>query len=110
MSVIQILFRVDEICKKYEKYDVDKQRDRNATGDDAFSRLYETIESDIEGAIRKSEMVAMETNRAKSVATNAEIRRTKARLLEEVAKLQKLAYKKGCLKTIWLPEVTWLLH
>ncbi|XP_010689569.2 syntaxin-71 [Beta vulgaris subsp. vulgaris] len=94
MSVIQILFRVDEICKKYEKYDVDKQRERNGTGDDAFTRLYDTVESEIEGAIRKSEAVAMESNRAKAVAMNAEIRRTKARLLEEVAKLQKLAYKK----------------
>uniref|UniRef100_A0A803N313 t-SNARE coiled-coil homology domain-containing protein n=1 Tax=Chenopodium quinoa TaxID=63459 RepID=A0A803N313_CHEQI len=94
MSVIQILFRVDEICKKYEKYDVDKQRERNATGDDAFAHIYDTIESDIEKVIHKSEMVAMETNRAKAVAMNAEIRRTKARLLEDVAKLQKLAYKK----------------
>uniref|UniRef100_A0A803M7X5 Uncharacterized protein n=2 Tax=Chenopodium quinoa TaxID=63459 RepID=A0A803M7X5_CHEQI len=94
MSVIQILFRVDEICKKYEKYDVDKQRERNATGDDAFARLYDTIESDIEKVIHKSEIVARETNRAKAVAMNAEIRRTKARLLEDVAKLQKLAYKK----------------
>ncbi|XP_021849100.1 syntaxin-72-like [Spinacia oleracea] len=94
MSVIQILFRVDEICKKYEKYDVDKQRERNAAGDDAFTHLYDTIESGIEAVLRKSEVVAMETNRAKAVALNAEIRRTKARLLEDVAKLQKLAYKK----------------
>lgn len=36
----------------------------------------------------------METNRAKAVAMNAEIRRSKARLLEDVAKLQKLGYKK----------------
>jgi len=36
----------------------------------------------------------METNRAKTVAINAEIRRSKARLMEEVSKLQKLAYKK----------------
>ncbi|CAH2051100.1 unnamed protein product [Thlaspi arvense] len=42
----------------------------------------------------KSEATAMETNRAKVVAMNAEIRRTKARLLEEVPKLQKLALKK----------------
>lgn len=36
----------------------------------------------------------METNRAKSVAMNAEVRRTKARLLDEVPKLAKLSQKK----------------
>ncbi|CAO2812954.1 unnamed protein product [Amaranthus hypochondriacus] len=95
MSVIQLLFRVDEICKKYEKYDVDKQRELNArAGDDAFTRLYDNIEIEIEAALRKSEFAVMETNRAKAVAMNAEIRRSKARLLEDVAKLQKLGYKK----------------
>lgn len=39
-------------------------------------------------------MASMETNRAKSVAMNAEIRRTKARLLDEVPKLAKLSQKK----------------
>ncbi|KAK9664015.1 hypothetical protein RND81_14G014000 [Saponaria officinalis] len=95
MSVIEILFRVDEICKKYERYDVDKLKELNASGDDPFTRLYENIESQIESALRKSEAAAMETNRAKVVAMNAEIRRTKARLMEDVAKLQKLAYKKS---------------
>lgn len=94
MSVIDILFRVDEICKKYDKYDIDKQRELNANADDAFARLYSTFELEIENAIRKSEMASMETNRAKSVAMNAEIRRTKARLIEELPKLQKLAVKK----------------
>lgn len=35
----------------------------------------------------------MESNRAVAVATNVEIRRTKARLMEEVPKLRKLAQK-----------------
>lgn len=43
---------------------------------------------------QKSERVAAETNRASSAALNAEIRRTKARLMEEIAKLHKLAQKK----------------
>ncbi|XAR60459.1 hypothetical protein NMG60_11033856 [Bertholletia excelsa] len=94
MSVIDILFRVESICRKYEKYDVEKQRELNASTDDAFSRLYSAVDSQIETALRKSEATAMETNRAKVVAMNAEIRRTKARLLEEVPKLQKLALKK----------------
>ncbi|KAK2987772.1 hypothetical protein RJ640_016367 [Escallonia rubra] len=69
MSVIDILFRVDAICKKYEN-------------------LICVMN------VQKSEMVAMETNRATIVAKNAEIRRMKARLMDEVPKLQKLAMKK----------------
>ncbi|KAK2996257.1 hypothetical protein RJ639_026210, partial [Escallonia herrerae] len=42
----------------------------------------------------KSEMVTMQTNRATVVAKNAEIRRMKAWLMDEVPKLQKLAMKK----------------
>eukprot|EP00257_Ricinus_communis_P008589 XP_002526376.2 syntaxin-72 [Ricinus communis] len=94
MSVIDILFRVDDICRKYEKYDIDKQRDLNCYGDDAFARLYASIESDVDAALHKSEVAAMENNRASAVAINAEVRRTKARLAEEVVKLKKLANKK----------------
>nr|DAD26146.1 TPA_asm: hypothetical protein HUJ06_027614 [Nelumbo nucifera] len=94
MSVIDLLTRVDEICKKYDKYDVDKQRDLNVSGDDAFARLYAVVEADIESALQKAEAASKEKNRAAAVAMNAEIRRTKARLLEEVPKLQRLAVKK----------------
>lgn len=51
MSVIDILTRVDSICKKYDKYDVEKQKDSNVSGDDAFARLYGVVESDIEAAL-----------------------------------------------------------
>ncbi|CAN1249560.1 SYP71 [Linum perenne] len=51
MSVIDIIFRVDEICKKYDKYDIEKQRQLNAYGDDAFARLYATVEAEIEAAM-----------------------------------------------------------
>lgn len=54
MSVIDILTRVDAICKKYDKYDVEKQKDSNVTGDDAFARLYSSIEEDIEAALQVS--------------------------------------------------------
>ncbi|KAJ8427423.1 hypothetical protein Cgig2_013667 [Carnegiea gigantea] len=84
MSVIDILTRVDAICQKYDKYDVDKQRESNVSGDDAFARLYASVESDIESALQKAELAANESNRAAVVALNAEIRRVKARLLEEV--------------------------
>ncbi|KAF5475886.1 hypothetical protein F2P56_007645 [Juglans regia] len=94
MSVIDILTRVDAICKKYDKYDVEKQNSLNVAGDDAFARLYAAIEADIEAALQKAETASKEKNKASTVALNAEIRRTKARLLEEVPKLQKFAIKK----------------
>ncbi|KAL6987553.1 Syntaxin-71 [Sarracenia purpurea var. burkii] len=94
MSVIDILTRVDSICKKYDKYDVDKQKDLNVSGDDAFARLYAAVDADIDAALQKAEAASKEKNRASAVAINAEIRRTKARLLEEVPKLQRLAVKK----------------
>ncbi|KAE8661048.1 hypothetical protein F3Y22_tig00116939pilonHSYRG00059 [Hibiscus syriacus] len=43
MSVIDILEKVDVICKRYEKYDVEKQRDQNVSGDDAFARAYAAV-------------------------------------------------------------------
>ncbi|XWS55806.1 hypothetical protein CRYUN_Cryun09bG0031800 [Craigia yunnanensis] len=94
MSVIDILTRVDVICKKYDKYDVEKQRDQNASGGDAFASLYAAVEADIESALQKAELASKEKSKASAVAVNAEIRRTKARLLEEVPKLQRLAVKK----------------
>ncbi|XP_060668301.1 syntaxin-71 isoform X2 [Ziziphus jujuba] len=42
----------------------------------------------------KAELASTETNRASAVAMNAEVRRTKARLMDEVPKLKKLAQKK----------------
>ena len=52
MSVIDILTRVESICKKYDKYDVDKHKDSNITGDDAFARLYAVVDADIEAALQ----------------------------------------------------------
>ncbi|KAF8042497.1 hypothetical protein BT93_A0968 [Corymbia citriodora subsp. variegata] len=95
MSVIDILTRVDSICKKYDKYDVEKHKDsNNVSGEDAFARLYAAVEADVEAAEQKAAAASSEKNRASAVALNAEIRRTKARLLEEVPKLQRLAMKK----------------
>lgn len=54
MSVIDILTRVDAICKKYDKYDIEKQKDSNVAGDDAFARLYAAVDSDIEAALQVS--------------------------------------------------------
>lgn len=94
MSVIDILTRVDAICKKYDKYDIEKLKDAKVSGDDAFARLYASVEADIETALQKAETASSEKNRASAVAWNAEIRRIKARLLEEVPKLQRLVVKR----------------
>ncbi|XP_068646365.1 syntaxin-71-like [Aristolochia californica] len=94
MTVIDLLIRVDEICKRYDKYDVEKQRNLNVSANDPFAQLFASVEDDIESALTKAEAAAVEKNRAAQVAMNAEIRRTKARLLEEVQKLHKLALKK----------------
>jgi hypothetical protein len=52
MSVIDILTRVDVLCKKYEKYDLDKQwaGADSMSGNDQFLRLYTVVEADIEAA------------------------------------------------------------
>ncbi|PWA83798.1 syntaxin-71 [Artemisia annua] len=96
MGVSDLITRVDAICKKYEKYDIDKLKDanNNINTKDAFASLYTAIESDLDQVIEKSEVAAAEKNRAFAVALNAEIRRSKARLLEELPKLQHLAFKK----------------
>lgn len=47
MSVIDIILRVDTICKKYEKYDVEKHSANDSPGD-AFARLYSSFESQID--------------------------------------------------------------
>ncbi|VVA31232.1 PREDICTED: syntaxin-71 [Prunus dulcis] len=94
MSVIDILSRVDSICKKYDKYDIEKQHDLNPHSDDAFARLYARFDDEIQVTRQKAEKAATETNRAVAVASNVEIRRTKTRLMEEIPKLRKLAQRK----------------
>lgn len=94
MSVIDILTRVDAICQKYDRYDVEKLNNANVLGEDAFARLYGLVEREIESALQKAELASTESNRASVVALNAEIRRAKSRLLEEVPKLQRLAQKR----------------
>ncbi|KAL7248151.1 hypothetical protein ACSBR2_002959 [Camellia fascicularis] len=106
MSVIDILTRLDAICQKYDKYDLDKQKDLNVSGDDAFARLYASVESDIDAALQRLSLNflefliflesggSIEGEKQSFCGCYAEIRRTKARLLEEVPKLQRLAIKK----------------
>lgn len=95
MSVIDILTRVDALCKKYDKYDLDKQKgDLTNTNGDQFLKLYTVIEADIQAALEKSNEALGEKNRAVAVTLNAEVRRQKAALQKELPKLQRLAVKK----------------
>ena len=54
MGVIDIITRVDAMCKKYKKYDVDKHKDKDPNvvsgGDDAFASLYGVVEADTDAA------------------------------------------------------------
>ncbi|KAL6655868.1 hypothetical protein ACP70R_006694 [Stipagrostis hirtigluma subsp. patula] len=94
MSMIDVLTWVDAICKKYDRYDPDKHRNGGGGGGDPFSRLYAAVDAEIDAAIEKSGRAAREKNRAAAVALNADVRRTKLRLLEEAVKLNKIAAKK----------------
>ncbi|BAU02081.1 hypothetical protein VIGAN_11150300 [Vigna angularis var. angularis] len=38
---------LSSICKKYDKYDVEKNRDSSVYGGDSFSRLYASVDADI---------------------------------------------------------------
>lgn len=95
MSVIDILTRVDVLCKKYEKYDLEKQREADAlSGQDQFAKLYTVIEADIEATLQKAEEARSETNRAAVATIKSEVRRSKAAIRAEIPRLQKLAIKK----------------
>uniref|UniRef100_A0A0E0FRC4 Uncharacterized protein n=1 Tax=Oryza nivara TaxID=4536 RepID=A0A0E0FRC4_ORYNI len=95
MSVIDILTRVDAICQKYGRYDAEKLHGSGVAGEDPFARLYASVDADLNECLEKAEAAKQEKNRATVVALNAEIRGTKAKLLEEdLPKLQRLALKK----------------
>ena len=50
MSMIDVLTRVNAICKKYDRYDADKHRNDG----DPFSRLYAAVDAEIDAAIEVS--------------------------------------------------------
>jgi hypothetical protein len=50
MSMIDVLTRVDAICKKYDRYDADKHRNDG----DPFSRMYAAVDAEIDAAIEVS--------------------------------------------------------
>jgi hypothetical protein len=59
MSMIDVLTRVDAICKKYDRYDADKHRNDAA---DPFSRLYADIDAAIDEAVEVSPLILPEIN------------------------------------------------
>uniref|UniRef100_A0A2N9F0G2 t-SNARE coiled-coil homology domain-containing protein n=1 Tax=Fagus sylvatica TaxID=28930 RepID=A0A2N9F0G2_FAGSY len=67
MSLTDIIARVDAICKKYEKYDVDNHNDPIVSGEDVFARLYGVVEADTNATLQKSEAAANEKNTATAV-------------------------------------------
>uniref|UniRef100_A0A0D9V482 t-SNARE coiled-coil homology domain-containing protein n=1 Tax=Leersia perrieri TaxID=77586 RepID=A0A0D9V482_9ORYZ len=96
MGVIDILTRVDAICHKYERYDADMLNGAGvAGGDDLFARLFASVDAEVNECLEKAEAARKEKNRATVVALNLEIRRTKAKLVQEdLPKLQRLALGK----------------
>uniref|UniRef100_A0A0D9XCV3 Uncharacterized protein n=1 Tax=Leersia perrieri TaxID=77586 RepID=A0A0D9XCV3_9ORYZ len=95
MRMIDLLIRVDAICQKYDNT-TPTSTATTATisrGSTPPSTTRSTLPSRLGRPRLKSEKAAKEGNRAAAVALNADVRRTKARLLEEVVKLRKLAAK-----------------
>lgn len=54
MSALNLIARIDTICKEYDKYDVEKLKESNkkAFSDDAFARLYGLVEAELEEALQ----------------------------------------------------------
>ncbi|GBG91132.1 hypothetical protein CBR_g51934 [Chara braunii] len=94
MSVIDILTRVELITKKYEKYDVSAKRAEGMSSADPFIRFYSELQARLEELEQKASDVQVEKNRALVATLNAEIRRGKNEILNEIPKLEKLGGKK----------------
>ncbi|KAK4396334.1 Valine--tRNA ligase, mitochondrial 1, partial [Sesamum angolense] len=65
-SLLQELLSFKEASEHLER---ENSKDSNVSGDDAFSRLYASVESDIESALQKAETASSEKNRASAVAS-----------------------------------------
>ncbi|OWM69730.1 hypothetical protein CDL15_Pgr025579 [Punica granatum] len=99
MSVIDIIARLDAICKKYDckkydRYDVEEQTDVNFSDEDSFARLYAVLEADIGAAQQTTEVAPKEKTRASAVAINVDARPNEDQVLEKMLKLQRLVMQK----------------
>lgn len=52
--MIDVLTRVDAICKKYERYDAYKHRGGDG---DLFSRLYAAVDAEVDAAVEVSVLI-----------------------------------------------------
>uniref|UniRef100_A0A7S0N8C7 t-SNARE coiled-coil homology domain-containing protein n=1 Tax=Pyramimonas obovata TaxID=1411642 RepID=A0A7S0N8C7_9CHLO len=96
MDIYDIETRIGTLVNKYKAYDDAPKKERPL---DAFEDLYFHMEGTIDSLHHKAEEVQLERNRGGQAANaprlNAEIRRGKAQLLQDLPKLLKLAKKKG---------------
>lgn len=101
MSLADIVSRTEVIAKKYEKF-TGERADRPEKSNDPFTDEYTDLVERINALTLKADEIAAEKNRATKAALNAELRRSKAALLEtDVPKLEKLIRKgKNLTKTV----------
>ncbi|PSC72240.1 Qc-SNARE SYP7-family [Micractinium conductrix] len=92
-NVTDVLLRSQAIYKKYEKYDTNAAT-REKT-DDPFMDELNMVADRVQDLQLRSDEIANEKNRALKAALNAELRKTKAMLLEQAIPLLEKMAKKG---------------
>lgn len=93
MNVVDVVQRSQAIYKKYEKYDSNAVV-REKT-DDPFQDELNMVADKVQDLQLRSDEIAAEKNRALKAALNAELRKTKATLLEQAIPLLEKMAKKG---------------
>ncbi|XRB05457.1 syntaxin of plants SYP7 [Pycnococcus provasolii] len=96
LSPVDIITRADALLGKYEKYTAPNLERNKRSKEDAFGLALDDLRALLDNLREKADANKDESNRALVATCNAEIRRSKAKVLEtDVPKLQKLARKKG---------------
>eukprot|EP00898_Chlorokybus_atmophyticus_P000422 jgi/Chlat1/1380/Chrsp119S08662 len=104
MSLAEIVLRSSVVVKKYEKYAAQRERARLGPDADAFDVLWDAIDAELDMLEEKVNTASSEHNRAMIATLNAEIRRGRAAVRDEMPKLEKLVKKKA--KTPEVKELT----
>ena len=90
-----IVDRAGQIVRRYEKYDLGADPGKARAGKDAgFNTFLSSLEYTLEMLEEKAELVKTEPNRAEVAKMNAEIRRSKEKLSEDLPVLEEMAAKK----------------
>ncbi|EFN54788.1 hypothetical protein CHLNCDRAFT_134743 [Chlorella variabilis] len=92
-NVTDVLLRGQAIYKKYEKYDTNAAV-REKT-DDPFADEFNMVLDKVQDLQLRSDETAQEKNRALKAALNADLRKTKATLLEQAIPLLEKMARKG---------------